>query len=75
MRLHPPEVSLVHSKKEARAFFEENGFDLDSYAFGPGDLFVQAIVVGTRRGDAVDQPARARPRGAHPQESPPARVQ
>jgi dolichol-phosphate mannosyltransferase len=49
VRLHPPEVSLVHSEKEARQVFEDNGFDLLSYAFGPRDLFVQAVVVGRRR--------------------------
>ncbi|HEY4016016.1 MAG TPA: glycosyltransferase [Polyangiaceae bacterium] len=47
--LHPPEVSLVHSKKEARSVFEDNGFDLLSYKFGPRDMFVQAIAVGERR--------------------------
>lgn len=50
VRLHPPEVSLLHSKSEARTFFEDNGFDLVSYAFGPRDMFVQAVVVGERRG-------------------------
>jgi SAM-dependent methyltransferase len=49
VRLHPPEVSLVHSKKEARTLFQDNGFDLVSYAFGPRDMFVQAVVVGERR--------------------------
>jgi dolichol-phosphate mannosyltransferase len=49
VRLHPPEVSLVHSKKEARAVFDDNGFDLLSYAFGPRDMFVQAVAVGARR--------------------------
>jgi dolichol-phosphate mannosyltransferase len=54
VRLHPPEVSLVRSQKEAKTFFEDNGFDLSSYTFGPRDLFVQAIVVGTRRASAMD---------------------
>lgn len=49
VRLHPPEVSLVHSRNEARRVFEDNGFDLESYTFGPRDLFVQAVVVGRRR--------------------------
>jgi len=49
VHLHPPELSLVHSKKEARTLFEENGFDLISYAFGARDMFVQAVVVGERR--------------------------
>jgi dolichol-phosphate mannosyltransferase len=58
VRLHPPEVSLVRSEKEARTFFEDNGFDLSSYTFGARDLFVQAIVVGTRRAPARDTQAR-----------------
>ncbi len=49
VRLHPPEVSLVHSEDEARRLFEENGFDLVSYKFGFQDMFVQAVVVGERR--------------------------
>jgi ubiquinone/menaquinone biosynthesis C-methylase UbiE len=48
-RLHPPEVTLVHSKNEARTIFEDNGFDLLSYAFGARDMFVQAVAVGERR--------------------------
>ena len=49
LHLHPPEPSLVHSKEEARRLFEESGFDLRSYHFGPRDMFVQAVVVGERR--------------------------
>jgi dolichol-phosphate mannosyltransferase len=49
VRLHPPEVSLVHSKDEARALLEESGFDLLSYSFGPRDIYVQAVVVAERR--------------------------
>jgi dolichol-phosphate mannosyltransferase len=58
VRLHPPEVSLVRSQKEAKRFFEDNGFDLASYTFGPRDFFVQAIVVGTRREAASDRPVQ-----------------
>jgi hypothetical protein len=49
VRLHPPEVSLVHSKDEARALLEQSGFDLLSYSFGPRDIYVQAVVVAERR--------------------------
>jgi dolichol-phosphate mannosyltransferase len=49
VRLHPPEVSLMHSREEAAELLAAGGFDLTSYAFGPKDLFVQATVVGTRR--------------------------
>ncbi|HEY3805812.1 MAG TPA: glycosyltransferase [Kofleriaceae bacterium] len=48
VRLHPPEVSLVHSSKEAAAILGEAGFSLASYTFGPRDLFVQAIVVAKK---------------------------
>jgi dolichol-phosphate mannosyltransferase len=48
VRLHPPEVSLVHSQREATEFLAAGGFRLTSYKFGPKDLFVQAQVVATR---------------------------
>jgi dolichol-phosphate mannosyltransferase len=50
---HPPEVSLVHSEDEARALLESSGFELESYAFGPRDLYVQAVVVGKRDGNGA----------------------
>jgi dolichol-phosphate mannosyltransferase len=49
IRLHPPEFSLIHSRKEATELFDAGGFDLASYDFGAKDLFVQSVVVGTRR--------------------------
>ncbi len=49
VRFHPPEVSLVHSRKEARDLLAEGGFDLQSYEFGAKDFFVQSVVVATRR--------------------------
>jgi ubiquinone/menaquinone biosynthesis C-methylase UbiE len=52
VRLHPPEVSLVHSSKEAAEILGDAGFALESYTFGPRDLFVQAIVVA-KKPDAV----------------------
>jgi dolichol-phosphate mannosyltransferase len=48
VRLHPPEYSLVHSKDEAASLLQAGGFELTSYDFGAKDLFVQAVVVGTR---------------------------
>jgi dolichol-phosphate mannosyltransferase len=53
VRLHPPEVSLVHSSKEAGALVGEAGFDLASYSFGPRDMFVQAIVVAKKPAGAA----------------------
>ena len=49
VRLHPPEPTRIHSAKEARELLEQNGFNLLSYKFGAGDMFVQAVVVGERR--------------------------
>ncbi len=56
VHLHPPEVSLVHSKAEARNLLEKSGFELESYAFGASDLFVQAVVVGKRSAAVSDMP-------------------
>jgi len=49
IRLHPPEVSLIHSRKEAAELLDAGCFDLESYDFGVGDFFVQSVVVGARR--------------------------
>jgi ubiquinone/menaquinone biosynthesis C-methylase UbiE len=49
VRLHPPEFSLVHSRGEASQLLATGGFDLTSYDFGVKDLFVQSVVVATRR--------------------------
>ena len=48
VQFHPPEVSLVHSKREASEILATGGLELASYDFGPKDFFVQAIVVATR---------------------------
>jgi dolichol-phosphate mannosyltransferase len=48
VRLHPPEVSLLHSREEAADVLASGGFALTSYRFGVQDLFVQAVVVATR---------------------------
>jgi dolichol-phosphate mannosyltransferase len=49
VQFHPPEVSLIHSRKEAREILAEGGFELESYEFGVKDFFVQSVVVATRR--------------------------
>jgi dolichol-phosphate mannosyltransferase len=48
VRLHPPEVSLVHSRQEASDLLASGGFKLTSYDFGMKDFLVQAVVVATR---------------------------
>jgi len=49
VRLHPPEFSLIHSRKEASELLASGGFEVTSYDFGPRDFFVQSVVVATRR--------------------------
>ncbi len=48
VRLHPPEVSLIHSRAEAASLLSGAGFELERYEFGPKDFFVQAVVVGRK---------------------------
>jgi hypothetical protein len=36
----------------------EAGFDLESYEFGPRDLFVQAVMVAVRRPEVVARAPR-----------------
>jgi dolichol-phosphate mannosyltransferase len=49
VRLHPPEISLLRSRDQAREIVERAGFNLVEYYFGMRDLLVQAVVVGTKR--------------------------
>ena len=48
VRLHPPEISLLRSREEARHTVEQAGFNLIDYSFGLRDLLVQAVVVGQK---------------------------
>jgi dolichol-phosphate mannosyltransferase len=48
IRLHPPEVSLVHSSQEAKELLGAAGLRLTSYDFGMRDFLVQAVVVAER---------------------------
>jgi dolichol-phosphate mannosyltransferase len=45
---HPPEVSLLRSRKWVEALVRQAGFQLADYSFGPRDLFVQAVVVAEK---------------------------
>jgi len=49
VRLHPPEISLLKSRDQAREVIELAGFKLIDYYFGIRDLLVQAVVVGCKR--------------------------
>lgn len=52
-QLHPPEISLLQSKSWAESFFTNAGFNLVSYAFGPRDFFVQAVIVAEKMEDVA----------------------
>ena len=49
LRLHPPEISLLESRDQAREMVERAGFNLVEYYFGMRDLLVQAVIVGCKR--------------------------
>lgn len=46
--LHPPEVSLLRSKKWVAEMLARGGFTLEKYSFGPRDFFVQAEIVAKK---------------------------
>jgi len=46
--LHPPEISLLASREQARLILEKAQFRLVDYSFGIRDLFVQAVIVGQK---------------------------
>jgi dolichol-phosphate mannosyltransferase len=47
-QLHPTEISLMHSKKHACKTFALNEFRLVGYGFGPSDLWIQVVLVGSK---------------------------
>lgn len=47
-KLHPDEITLIYDKAHARSLLESAKFKLERYTFGPRDLFVQALIVGTK---------------------------
>ena len=48
VQLHPPEISLLNSREQAKAVCEKAGFSMVDYYFGVKDLLVQAVVVGQK---------------------------
>lgn len=46
--LHPPEISLLQSKADATAALTRTGFEPADYRFDMNDLYVQAVVVGSK---------------------------
>jgi dolichol-phosphate mannosyltransferase len=49
LRLHPPEISLLESREQAREVVDQAGFNMIEYYFGVRDLLVQAVIVGCKR--------------------------
>ena len=43
--LHPPEILLLRGRAEAEAHLQRGGFKRVNYHYGPGDLFIQAVLV------------------------------
>jgi dolichol-phosphate mannosyltransferase len=48
VQLHPPEISLLKSRQQAREAVEKAGFNMVDYYFGAKDLLIQAVVVGQK---------------------------
>jgi ubiquinone/menaquinone biosynthesis C-methylase UbiE len=48
IKLHPDEITHVTSRRQVRAFLEQNGFSLVDFYFGFQDFFTQAVVVGQK---------------------------
>jgi dolichol-phosphate mannosyltransferase len=53
VRLHPPEISLLRSRRSIEPVLREARFELVDYYFGPRDLFVQAVLVLRKAGSVV----------------------
>jgi dolichol-phosphate mannosyltransferase len=45
IQLHPPEIAHCRSRSWAEAIVRESGLVIDEYSFGPGDFWVQAVLV------------------------------
>jgi dolichol-phosphate mannosyltransferase len=45
VQLHPPEITHCRGGKWARQVIIDSGLTLEDYSFGPGDFWVQAILV------------------------------
>jgi dolichol-phosphate mannosyltransferase len=51
VKIHPDEITRVESKKHVSGLFENAGFSVKTYYFGPKDLFTYSVIV-------VDKPAK-----------------
>ena len=48
IELHPPELTHVVSRRQVAAYFAASNFSLETYYFGPRDMFTHRIVSGVR---------------------------
>jgi dolichol-phosphate mannosyltransferase len=58
LKLHPDELTHIHSRRQARAYLEASGFSLAEYYFGFRDLFTYAVIIGRKETDCADISAR-----------------
>jgi len=48
IQLHPPEITRIKSRQQAKIFLNKAGFKLSGYSFGFRDLFTHVVVVGEK---------------------------
>ena len=48
VKLHPDEITHIHSRKQAREYLEASGFSPVEFYFGSRDLFTHAVLVGQK---------------------------
>jgi dolichol-phosphate mannosyltransferase len=56
VKIHPDEITRVQSKRHVVDLFEQAGFSVQSYYFGPRDFFTYSVIVVDKVADA-NQPA------------------
>jgi dolichol-phosphate mannosyltransferase len=47
-KFHPDEITRVRSQEHVSKLLKDSGFIMESYYFGPRDLFTQAMIVGAK---------------------------
>jgi dolichol-phosphate mannosyltransferase len=45
---HPAEISLLSSREQAEDFVKNAGFALESFSYGPRDLYTQAVITAVK---------------------------
>jgi len=49
IQFHPPEISRIPSRQAVEHLFQDAGFEIVHFEFGPRDFWVQAVVVARKR--------------------------